>query len=120
MRKAFEAFLYSVILEEETGAPLTVLSLLARQDIDPWEEAARYSRMPVDAAAAKLSVLLVDHVPHVPEDRVLRAAVVRLLARLPQPTYIVAASGHPLRPVLGRVLERLKQASRFWIRNDRR
>jgi hypothetical protein len=39
--------------------PLSVLSALARLDVDPWEEAAKLSELPKDTAAQKLTPLIV-------------------------------------------------------------
>jgi hypothetical protein len=47
-------FLFAEIGEEESGAPLSVLSALTRLGIDPWEEGARLSGMPRDVAARGL------------------------------------------------------------------
>jgi hypothetical protein len=54
----FDAFLLAPMGEDRTGAPLNVLSALARLDIDPWEEAARLSQLPLEAAAQKLAALI--------------------------------------------------------------
>ncbi len=40
-----ERFLFAP-LHENGDAPLSVLSVLARQDIDPWQEAARLAQLP--------------------------------------------------------------------------
>jgi len=45
-----DGFLYADIDQEPNGMPLTVLSLLARSEVDPWGEARRLSALP-DAAA---------------------------------------------------------------------
>ncbi|MFZ0501791.1 MAG: hypothetical protein WAU49_21235 [Steroidobacteraceae bacterium] len=54
----FDAFLYAAIREDPDGTPLTVLSVLARLDIDPWEEAARLAQLPGEAAARALAVVI--------------------------------------------------------------
>jgi hypothetical protein len=46
--------LYAPVGESTNGALLTVLSVLARQDLDPWREAAELSRMPRETAARRL------------------------------------------------------------------
>jgi hypothetical protein len=55
---ALEAFLFAPIGEERNGMTLSVLSGLSRLDIDPWDEAARLSRLPTDAAIAALAQLI--------------------------------------------------------------
>lgn len=51
-------FLFAPLWEEKNGTPLSVLSALARLDIDPWAEAARLAALPKDAAASALAVIL--------------------------------------------------------------
>lgn len=43
-------FLFSEVGVEPSGQSLSVVSLLARQGKDPWQEAARLATMPVDGA----------------------------------------------------------------------
>jgi hypothetical protein len=50
----YDDFLYAPVGESIDGAWLTVLSVLARQNVDPWEEAAELSRMPHDIATRRL------------------------------------------------------------------
>ena len=45
----YDNFLYAPVGESAHGALLTVLSVLARQNVDPWEEAAELSRLPPDS-----------------------------------------------------------------------
>jgi hypothetical protein len=47
-------FLYAQMGEEESGAPLSVLSALTRLGADPWAEGARLSGLPPDVAARAL------------------------------------------------------------------
>jgi hypothetical protein len=47
-------FLFAQIGEEESGAPLSVLSALTRLGIDPWTEGTRLSDLPRDVAARRL------------------------------------------------------------------
>jgi hypothetical protein len=54
----FDRFLQAPIGEDSNGMLLTVLSALARLDVDPWEEAAALSRLPGLAATRKLALLL--------------------------------------------------------------
>jgi len=49
----FGNFLYAPVGEDNNGVLLTVLSALARQNVDPWEEAADLSRLPGDAAGPR-------------------------------------------------------------------
>jgi hypothetical protein len=54
----FEKFLYAPIREDRNGTPLSVLSALARLDVDPWQEALSLAGMPRDAAAKRLTALI--------------------------------------------------------------
>lgn len=51
-------FLAAPLWVEKNGSSLSVLSALARLDIDPWVEAARLAALPKDAAASALAVIL--------------------------------------------------------------
>jgi hypothetical protein len=44
--------------DDDNGMPLTVLSALARMNVDPWEEAARLMQLPQGVAAKQLGSLL--------------------------------------------------------------
>jgi len=112
LRDEFDAFLYSVIREEDSGQALTVLSLLARQDLDPWDEAGDYLRSPREAAIAKLSHLLAIEDSH--------ALARRLLELLPKRGFAEPLPPTRLWPTLVRMFERFKNASRVWMQNDRR
>ena len=54
----FNTFLFSPIGDDRNGMPLSVVSLLARRDLDPWQEAASLAAMPADAATRRLESLL--------------------------------------------------------------
>jgi hypothetical protein len=54
----FDKFLYAPIGEGRNGTMLSVLSALARLDVDPWQEAASLARMPREAATERLTALI--------------------------------------------------------------
>jgi len=54
----FDNFLYAVIGEDRHGMLLSVLSALARQNIDPWQEAAKLARLPIKIATCELALLI--------------------------------------------------------------
>jgi len=60
VRSDFDAFLFAPIGEDnnDNGMQLSVLSALARQDVDPWEEAARLARLPSEVATQTLTSLI--------------------------------------------------------------
>jgi hypothetical protein len=55
LESRFDPFLYAAVRDDPDGAPLTVLSVLARLDVDPWEEAARLAQLPAEAGVAALA-----------------------------------------------------------------
>jgi hypothetical protein len=57
-RSEFDDFLFTEIGEDAHGMPLTVLSALARVDLDPWVEAAQLARLSSAAAAERLASLI--------------------------------------------------------------
>lgn len=59
----YNEFLFAPICDEPSGLKLSVLSALARQNIDPWQEAAALARLSSSAAKARLAgVIAVDGV----------------------------------------------------------
>ena len=79
----FNDFLFATVCEERNEMPLSVISALARLDLDPWTEAAELARMPAEGATRRLSSLLagVANIPSTHLDRATIAA--RLVALLP-------------------------------------
>jgi len=77
-----EDFLLAVIDEAPNGTQLTVLSALARANVDPWEEAARLSAMS-KVAAEKTLVSMFDRIPgrdwSPSEEATIAARLVKLL-----------------------------------------
>lgn len=88
---AFHSFLLAPTGENDKGMQVSVLSVLARQDVDPWLEAASLSRLPQNKAtellASFISSALNDETQE--PERTLRAAA--LIALLPHAAQ--AASG---------------------------
>lgn len=62
MNPEFDQFLFAPISEETNGMSTSVISALARLNIDPWQEAARLSELPKEGAAAALCQLI-DRLP---------------------------------------------------------
>lgn len=58
----YNDFLFAPIGEEASGIRLSVLSALARTNVDPWEEATRLAAMP-RAIAEKMLASTLDLVP---------------------------------------------------------
>ena len=54
----FDDFLFAPIGEDRNDMPLSVLSALARLDVDPWEEADKLARLPGETATQRLASLI--------------------------------------------------------------
>ena len=77
-------FLFADIGVDAVGMDLSVLSALAREGIDPWQEAARLARLPWMVAVDELAQLIAampDSTWPLPVARVLATRLVRLLPR---------------------------------------
>jgi hypothetical protein len=54
----FNEFLFAPIGDEENGMSLSVISALTRLGIDPWEQAARLSALPLGVAESTLAPMI--------------------------------------------------------------
>jgi hypothetical protein len=79
----FNMFLFSEVGTESNGAHLTILSLLARQGLDPWDEAARWAARSRTTNIDRLAQML-EQMP-LPTEALLDARVTatRLVLLLP-------------------------------------
>ena len=77
-------FLYASICEDCNGVQLSVLSALARANVDPWEEAARLTTMPKATAEQALAAILHNASALNYDRSEAEAAAVRLIKLLPQ------------------------------------
>ena len=77
----FDRFLQAFVGEDRNGNAVTVLSALARLDLEPWEEAAVLAALENKAAGSRLEMLLSQFrdVPSLKQDC---ASVARKLTRL--------------------------------------
>jgi hypothetical protein len=89
----FDAFLYAPIGNPEDGMPLSVLSALARQNIDAWEEAATLTELSRESAIARLASIISSTTSGAPEPAP-AATAARLVALLPQSGLFNLASYH--------------------------
>lgn len=96
----FDNFLYASVGEDKNGLLLRVLSVLARSDLDPWEEAARLAGLPEKYATARLAALIAA-LPGRPTGPIVSGTIAaRLIVLLPRrSTAHVATPG--TRPVFG-------------------
>jgi hypothetical protein len=77
-RSQFEAFLIAPIGLQQNGMLLSVLSALARLDIDPWHEAASLAKMSTEAATERMRLLIAA----LPEETSARSNADEIAARL--------------------------------------
>jgi hypothetical protein len=100
LRNDFDAFLFAPIGKDAGGIPVSLLTALARLDIDAWEEAASLAHMPTKSATHRLASLLAK-LPNGPEPgEAVRIAtrLVELLHPAPVPP-VRSAEAPPLRVV---------------------
>ena len=82
--REFDEFLGAPIGEDRNGMTLSVLSALARLDVDPWLEATSLARMPRQAAAERLTALI-DALPREPPSAIpSQTSAADLVALLPK------------------------------------
>jgi hypothetical protein len=80
----FNDFLFAPIGEGRNGMLVSVLSGLARSDVDPWQEAAKLAALPGETATQRLASLigaLPDRVGPYPDSRTIATRLVALLPR---------------------------------------
>jgi len=93
LRPEFDAFLFAQVGDDSSGVPLSVVSVLARLDLDPWQEAAQLASLSPESAAQKLvSILGTLPSPSLRSSDIFLIAT-RLVAMLPRP-----AASLPLSP----------------------
>jgi hypothetical protein len=79
----FDAFLYAPIGKSNDDMSLSVLSALARQNIDAWEEAATLTQLSRESAIARLASII-SSMTMGPSEPAPAATAARLVALLPQ------------------------------------
>ena len=82
----FDDFLFAPIGEDNNGMPLSVVSALARLDVDPWVEASKLARLPGKASVLELASLIAalpDGPSARPDPGATAARLVALLPRRP-------------------------------------
>jgi hypothetical protein len=70
LREDLNPFLFAFVGTDRAGGQLSVVSALARLDLDAWSEAAALARLPRAAAASKLSAVLrrYTEIPHIAQE----------------------------------------------------
>ncbi len=100
LRNDFDAFLLAPIGKDASGMPVSLLTALARLDIDAWEEAANLARQPSESATETLASLLTS-LPNGPEPGEALRVATRLIALLHEAAAprVRSAEAPPLRAV---------------------
>jgi hypothetical protein len=98
-RSDFDDFLFAPIGDEKNGMLLSVISALARLDLDPWLEAASLARMPKENATERMASLISALPDRISAHRDPEAIAARLIALLPRPS---ASSARRQEPLLAR------------------
>ena len=97
--REFDDFLFAPIGDDQNGPPLSVVSALARLDVDPWKEALSLARMPREEAKERLTA----HIASLPNGSTAsqspKAIAARLIALLPQAGKLNTAAPATLRQV---------------------
>lgn len=106
----FDKFLYAPIREDRNGTPLSVLSALARLDVDPWQEAASLARMPRERAAVRLTTLIAALPDEPTKDISAKAIAADLVALLPQTSVFVVRSPDKALAVVGSQQTQIRMA----------
>ncbi len=81
---AYDAFLFAPILDESGAMRLSVLSALARMNVDPWEEAARLATLSTSDARTCLVSMLNLFPGHPQSSPETESVATRLVALLPK------------------------------------
>jgi hypothetical protein len=91
----YNHFLFATICEEANGMQLSVVSALARTDVDPWEEATRSAAMPKAIAEALVSTLdrVLGKNSNPSEMKVVAARLVQLLPQRGEGVTIALTAG---------------------------
>jgi len=85
----YNAFLYATIDTGSSGTLLSVLSAMARMNLDPWQEAADLTALSAKAAARRLATLI-SAVPGGPSDAANHDVIAaRLVKLLPKQTRVI-------------------------------
>jgi hypothetical protein len=104
-------FLYASVGDEGNGMVLSVLSMLARRDLDPWKEAAELAALPIDAATRRLASLIAG-LPGMAGRPEVGGTANRLVVLLPKQTHSTTPPGET---VIGDTLGLTKSSILIWM-----
>jgi len=109
----FDDFLFASIGEERNGMRLSVVSALARLDVDPWQEAANLARLPGTTATHRLASLIAA-LPDRPSTHLAPGTIAAcLIARLPRRIGADVPSADGAEEILGFSIPAVMQSQPF-------
>jgi hypothetical protein len=97
--REFDNFLFSSIDDDRNDPLLSVVSALARLEVDPWKEAASLARMPRDRAKQRLTSLIASLPKGAATSLSPEIIAARLISLLPQAGSVNTAAPATLRQV---------------------
>ncbi len=118
LNASYEDFLFAPVCEDANGTRLSVISALARTNVDPWEEATRLAAMP-KAVAEKTLLSILDLVSgrswKSPEAAAIAARLVRLLPQSGEAATMAAGGTVNAAPGIAKVLNLQKSYWWLWV-----
>ena len=113
---SYNDFLFATVCDEANGMRLSMLSALARINVDPWEEATRLAAMP-KAIAERTLVAILDLASgrswNAPEAEATAARLVRLLPDPSQATTMAAGLANG-QTATGQSAKTAAQRATYW------
>ena len=114
LRPDLDEFLFAMVGDEADGLPLSVISVLVRLGLDPWEEAGRLSSLSSREAIEQLARLIAELPAMVRPLQEARAIADRLVGLLPKHAPI-ATSAPQVRNQPRYRAPALPKLSAFWV-----
>jgi hypothetical protein len=118
VRPEFDDFLYAPIGAHAGEMPLSVLSALARSNVDPWKEAAELSDLPKDIATQRLASLIAQ-LPGgrwtLADSRAIADSLIELLPRRGSAAVPLTETSHGLRAMTGSTAAKLLICAAFAV-----
>ena len=93
----FDNFLFASIGEDRNGTSLSVVSTLARLNVDPWQEAASLARMSTQGATERLTSLMAGSSKDLVTGVSPELIAIRLVALLPRTASFKVPAAEALR-----------------------
>ena len=112
LKSEFNEFLFAPIGDENDPEALTLLSAFSREDIDPWQQAARLAQMPKELASRNLAAILAALPDQFQSPTEAQYVADRLIALLPRRASLTVRLSAGARQILARVSQTVAQRLR--------